>query len=49
MSSAQTDEMAASDLQLILPEGLHATYAPSQQHALMSLDEFIQLVRDRNP
>jgi hypothetical protein len=47
ISSAQTDEMRSKDLQLVLPERLHATFRPEQADWLMSLSEFIQLVRTR--
>jgi len=47
ISEAQTDEMKARDLQLILPAALHETYSVSQQHWLMKLATFIKLVTSR--
>lgn len=47
ISENQTNEMKASQLQLILPKALHVTYRPSQQPWLQSLAAFIDLVRDK--
>ena len=47
ISVNQTNEMAANQLQLVLPRGLHDTYQESQKPWLMSLSEFIQLVRTK--
>jgi hypothetical protein len=47
ISSFQTEEMSANNLQLVLPRSLHATYTESQQHALLDLESFIGLVRER--
>lgn len=47
ISVAQTDEMEASNLQLVLPEGLHPTYSTDQQQWLMDLGGFIALVQSR--
>ena len=43
----QTDEMRARKLQLVIPKSLHETFRPSQQNWLISLDEFIGLVEER--
>ncbi|PYI52435.1 type II restriction endonuclease [Paenibacillus flagellatus] len=47
ISENQTDEMQASNLQLILPKRLHETYKPSQQSWLMDLRSFIELAKER--
>nr|WP_194298830.1 type II restriction endonuclease [Acetobacter fallax] len=47
ISENQTDEMRVKELQLVLPEKLHATFRPSQQAWLMNVGEFIGLVRRR--
>lgn len=47
ISTNQTSEMAAKQLQLILPKSLHQTYTPIQQKWLMSVESFINLVRHR--
>lgn len=47
ISENQTDEMQGDNLQLVLPRGLHNTYRPSQQAWLMSLNDFMEWVRDR--
>lgn len=47
ISGPQTDEMRAKKLQLVIPRSLHKTFRPDQQRWLMSLDEFIGLVGER--
>ncbi|POF61630.1 restriction endonuclease [Novacetimonas maltaceti] len=47
ISENQTDEMRVKELQLVLPQKLHATFRPSQQAWLMNVGEFIRLVRER--
>lgn len=47
ISVAQTDQMQAERLQLVLPSGIHASYQPAQRTWLMSLAGFIDLVRAR--
>lgn len=47
ISVAQTDEMQANRLRLVLPKGLHETYRESQRPRLMTLSEFIGVVRKR--
>ena len=44
ISSAQTTQMAIHDLQLVVPEPIHPTYAPAQRHWLWSLRDFIGAV-----
>lgn len=47
ISEPQTEEMQARRLQLVLPRSLHETYSTAQQGWLMSLRDFIGLVRVR--
>jgi hypothetical protein len=49
ISIQQTDEMASKNLQLVLPKNLHETYSQSQQSWLISLIDFTELVRSRQP
>lgn len=44
ISKNQTDEMAAWNVQLVLPCSLHETYTSQQQNWLMSVSEFTSLV-----
>ena len=41
ISSAQTTQMATHDVQLVVPEPIHATYSSVQRHWLFSLRDFI--------
>jgi hypothetical protein len=47
ISAAQTDEMRARSLQLVVPRSLHATFSPAQQEWLSDLTTFTELVRSR--
>jgi hypothetical protein len=47
ISENQTDEMRTKRLQLVLPRRLHDTYRVSQREWLMSLDDFLNLVKQR--
>jgi hypothetical protein len=47
ISTNQTDEMQARQLQLVLPRSLHATYTSAQQTWLMDVSAFVELVRER--
>lgn len=47
ISRAQTDEMQASGLQLVVPQDIFPTYSAGQQTWLMNLKDFLSLVRDR--
>lgn len=47
ISIDQTNEMNDHQLQLVIPSKLHSSYAPAQLSWLMSLEEFIALIRDR--
>lgn len=46
ISQNQTDEMQAKHLQLVLPERLHATYNERQRGWLMTLGDFVNLVKN---
>lgn len=47
ISKHQTDEMQASNLQLVVPRSLFSSYQPAQQCWLMDLTGFIELVKSR--
>lgn len=47
ISEAQINEMKSHKLQLVIPKSIHETYNPVQQKWLMSLSEFIRLVKSR--
>lgn len=47
ISSSQTDEMLAKDLQLVLPRSLHETYTEAQRKWLLDVSAFATLVRGR--
>lgn len=47
ISENQTTEMKTKHLQLVLPKALHETFKPAQQSSLISLSEFVELVRSR--
>ena len=47
ITKQQTDEMRSSDLQLVLPLGVHETYREEQRDWLMNVREFVELVRQR--
>lgn len=47
ISSNQTDEMQAKNLQLVLPKQLHSTYNVTQQGWIMNVAAFTQLVIER--
>jgi len=47
ISENQTTEMAAQNLQLVLPQPLMSTYSEDQQRAIQTLSEFIAIVLDR--
>lgn len=48
ISTHQTDEMVRNGLQLVVPQGLHATYTPEQAGWLMNVRSFIDLVSERD-
>lgn len=47
ISENQTNEMRTKQLQLVLPKALHSTFRETQLTYLMTLTEFIKLVRTR--
>jgi hypothetical protein len=47
ISENQTDEMQAKRLQLILPAQLHATYREKQRSWLFSVQDFLNVVKER--
>ncbi|SMQ30706.1 EcoRII C terminal [Pseudomonas helmanticensis] len=47
ISQSQTCEMQSHDLQLVIPESIHSTYSASQRDWLLSVEEFIDLIRHR--
>jgi hypothetical protein len=47
ISSHQTDEMLAHNLQLVIPRGLHATFTSAQQRTLIDVAAFTTMVRTR--
>ncbi|MCC3359108.1 type II restriction endonuclease [Bacillus sp. REN16] len=47
ISENQTKEMQSSNLRLVLPKLLHDTYSTAQRSWLINLEEFINLVKDR--
>ena len=49
ISTNQTDEMAAKQLQLVLPVGLHSSYTEKQQSWLMTVEQFTDFVLSRQP
>lgn len=47
ISQTQTDEMRKSKLKLVMPTALHATFLPKQQTELLSVADFLAIVRSR--
>ena len=47
ISQNQTDEMGAHKVQLVIPRQIHSSFSVSQQCRLMTLDDFVGLVRER--
>ena len=47
ISTNQTDEMQAKNLQLVLPRGFHETYTAEQRAWLLDVSGFTALVRER--
>jgi len=48
ISSNQTEEMKASNLQLVVPQQIFGTYNQEQQKWLMDLNQFLDLVKTKN-
>lgn len=47
ISQNQTDEMAAENLQLVVPTGIIETYSPVQRKQILNLKEFIDILLER--
>jgi hypothetical protein len=47
ISEAQTIEMKAHHLQLVVPASIHATYSADQRKWLLSVKEFVKLMKDK--
>jgi hypothetical protein len=47
ISEHQTDEMAAANLTLVLPEPLHKSYSEKQTRQLLTLSQFIEVIESR--
>ena len=47
ISMTQTSEMRSKQLQLIIPEAVHSTYNVEQQQWLLTLADFVGLVREK--
>lgn len=47
ISRNQTDEMGAHKVQLVIPRQIHRSFSAEQQCQLMTLDDFVGLVRER--
>lgn len=47
ISEAQTDQMQAEKLQLVLPTSIHGTYRERQRPWLMNVGQFVELVKER--
>lgn len=48
ISKNQTDEMKSEYLQLIVPDGILKTYTESQQKEIITLADFIKILRSKN-
>lgn len=49
ISPAQTDQMKAEQLQLVVPSLIQESYQPKQREWLLDMADFIQIVRERQP
>jgi len=47
ISTAQTQQMAAHGLQLVLPRPIHQSYLSAQQSELMSVSDFLALAKEK--
>lgn len=47
ISENQTQEMQSQNLQLVVPQTIHATYKSSQQPWLMTVESLVKLVKER--
>jgi hypothetical protein len=48
ISLAQTDEMKDHQIQLVIPRSLHEPYKPEQQQWLMSVEDFVDMAKERD-
>ena len=49
ISEPQTEQMEASDIQLVVPQGIQDSYRETQKKWLWSLDTFIQYLNSKQP
>ncbi|HYU96105.1 MAG TPA: type II restriction endonuclease, partial [Sphingomicrobium sp.] len=47
ISTAQTQQMRAHNIQLVLPRAIHSSYLPDQQGELMSVGDFLLLAKEK--
>ena len=47
ISINQTNEMTANSLQLVIPKGIHETYQKSQQNHIISVTDFLNMLKER--
>lgn len=47
ISTSQTDQIRLSNLQLVIPKPIHATYQPAQRSGLLTVRDFLDLVLAR--
>jgi len=47
ISKNQTDEMIAQNLQLVVPREISETYSPEQRQQLITLSDFISLIKEK--
>jgi hypothetical protein len=48
ISTTQTDEMRRQNLRLVVPAGLHTSYTPKQRAELLSIEDFIAVLKVSN-
>ena len=49
ISERQTSEMQSSNLQLVIPTAIHSTYTPHQKKWLLTISNFIELMKSTQP
>jgi hypothetical protein len=47
ISKNQTDEMVSENLQLVIPQGIIETYTDQQREQILTLNEFIDIIKDK--
>jgi hypothetical protein len=45
ISKNQTDDIASHDIQLVIPEAFHETYADEQRSQILTVSAFIEVVK----